>query len=372
MQTFPDLAVRDTFTLGMPRLSRIFDYQKQNGDLDVAWRALRQVTLRGGFGWERWDRPDTREVGRTDEYSGKFGLTYRPLSWLEIVGRYARSWKRIDQYNTFAPLAHLVLPENFSEEAAGFQSPLLRKFDEAARDRHKGEVAVRLKPMKGLDVGVSLALAQDHYPFSPLGLQEDRNWTAGVDVGYTPVPWLTLRAKYERDESHSRQRSRFRPDDVVPFDSVDLDWISRNVDTFDTVGAGALVRLIPDRLDFQVDYLFQRSIARVVSFNVATPGSVTAGVTADDPDTQARSLPDDRFSLHRLSGVMRYWLLKNLALRLGYAYERFRTSYWRTDSLQPAGNVPIGTEGTADVFLGVKPFQNYGVHIIGGGISYGF
>ncbi len=370
VQTFPDLAIRDADVAGETRFSRLYDYQKQNGDLDVAWRVLRPLTLRTGFGWERWERPDTREVGRSDEYSGKVGLTYRPFSWFEIVARYLRSWKRIDQYNTFNPLAHLVLPTSFAADAPTFQSPDLRKFDEAARDRHKAELTFRLTPLANLNVGLSLAFARDHYPFSSLGLQEDRNWTAGVDIGYTPVRWLTLRANYEREEYHSRQRARARDDSLpIPFDFVDYEWLSRNVDTFDTIGAGALIRLIPDRLDLEGKYGFQRSIAHVNTFNLVTPFSGTPATIAN---ALAGSFPDDRFTLHRVSGILRYWLLRNLALRLGYTYQRFRTSYWQTDFLQQMNGMPPTVDAGTDVFLGVKPFQNYELHVIGGGVTYGF
>ncbi len=88
--------------------------------------------------------------------------------------------------------------------------------------------------------------------------------------------------------------------------------------------------------------------------------------------TQAASFPDNRFSLHRIAAVLRYWLLRNLALRLGYTYQRFRTSYWQTDFIQQMNGVPPTVDAGTDVFLGVKPFQNYEAHIIGAGISYGF
>ena len=55
-QTFPAHVVRDT---GAPVVETLFStthaYQKQNGDLDAAWRVLRPLTLQAGFGWERWD-----------------------------------------------------------------------------------------------------------------------------------------------------------------------------------------------------------------------------------------------------------------------------------------------------------------------------
>lgn len=375
-QTFPGHVVRDTgAVVGETRFSTVHDYQKQNGDLDVAWRVLRPLTLRAGFGWERWDRPDTREVGRTDEYSGKFGLSYKPFSWLDIGARYIRSWKRIDEYNTFAHLAHTLVEEEVADAARTLQSPLLRKFDEAARDRHKAEITFRLMPFESLDVGFTLAYAQDRFPFSPLGLLEDKNWSGAVDAAYTPVSWLTLRANYAREEYHSKQRSRSRPvTGVVVGDFVGFEWLSRNVDVYDTVGAGTLVRLVPNRLDLQGDYTYQRSIARV---NAGNPTDVTctgpAPCTAANRTTAtATSFPDDRFSLHRIGGVLRFWLLKNLTLRAGYTYERFRVSYWQTDFIQPVNTVPPISTSQTDVFLGVRPFRSYEAHIIGGGVTYGF
>ncbi len=86
----------------------------------------------------------------------------------------------------------------------------------------------------------------------------------------------------------------------------------------------------------------------------------------------AASYPDDWFDLQRAGGVLRYWLLKNLALRLGYTYEKFRVSYWQTDFIQQINSAPPITEGTSDVFLGVRPFKSYEAHIIGAGITYIF
>ena len=88
-------------------------------------------------------------------------------------------------------------------------------------------------------------------------------------------------------------------------------------------------------------------------------------------------------TLHRASGVLRYWLLKNLALRLGYVYERFRVSYRQTDFIQPMNSPNIVTglvqagpapDPTApyDIFLGLRPFKSCEAHIIGAGITYGF
>jgi len=149
------------------------------------------------------------------------------------------------------------------------------------------------------------------------------------------------------------------------------------VDTYDTVGAGTTLRLIPEKLDLNADYSYQLSIARVNSSNpfpvTCTPTLPGNTCTAGNINTaMASSFPDNRFSLHRIGGAVRYWLLRNLALRAGYTYERFRVSYWQTDFIQPVNGTPPITTSPLDVFLGAKPFRSYEAHVIGGGVSYGF
>jgi MtrB/PioB family decaheme-associated outer membrane protein len=387
IQFFPGTVVRDSI-LDTGRFGRIFDYTKQNSDLDAAWRILKPLTLRAGFAWERWERPDTREVNLTDEYSGKAGLTYRPYSWLDMTARYIRSWKRIGEYHPLAALSHLVTPDDFPDTAAVGQSPLLRKYDEAARDRHKAEATLRVTPLKDLSLGGTLAYSQDQYHFSPLGLQGQWDWSGAAHLTYTPVAWLTVQANYTREEYHQKQRSRSRPTDSVTGDVgdfPDFDWISRSVDTFDTLGAGAVIRLIPDRLELEGNYAYQRSISRLNSSNPVTPTSSTSVTDAPSQlaNATASDFPTDQFILQRVSVLLRYWLLKNLTVRLSYAYERFHVRYWRTDFIQPVNDPSVisglalpsgGTDPNVlfDTFLAAKPFQSYEVHTFGIGLTYAF
>lgn len=96
-----------------------------------------------------------------------------------------------------------------------------------------------MTPFKDLSLGGTLAYSRGQYHFSPLGLQAEWSRGGSAHLTYTPVAWLTLQASYTRDEYHQKQRSRSRPTDSVTGDVgdfSDFDWISRNVDTFDTLG----------------------------------------------------------------------------------------------------------------------------------------
>jgi len=362
-QSFPGYAIRDASTATTGRFSIAPDYQKENADLDVSYHILRALTLRAGFGWEQWDRSPDREVGRTDEYSGKFGASYKPWSWLDTQARYIVSWKRISDYNPFDPKYASYFPQGIPSDSSTSNFIKMRKIDEAARDRQRAELTFRFTPLENLEAGIVLGVGEDSYPFTYTGVLSDKNWSGAVDVGYTPAPWLTLRASNTFERYHMKQREATAS---IQLYNPTTDWESKNTDTYDTLGAGAIVRLIPNKLELTADYAYQMSIAGLNTFNPQPP--VGAGVTATTP---VASFPSDHFTLQRVQTALRYWLLKNLALRMGYTYERFRESYWQTDFIQQM-NTTSGLGTATDVFLGAQPFRNYEVHIIAGGISYGF
>ena len=133
--TFPGHVVDDRTLVTEPRTSGQYSYTKQNAEFDARWRFGQPVALTAGVGWERWDRDEHREVSETNEYLLKLALDATPTDWLTARLIYRPSTKRISSYNTFAHLAHTVVEEPTPDEQAQGQSVLLRKFDEADRDR---------------------------------------------------------------------------------------------------------------------------------------------------------------------------------------------------------------------------------------------
>ena len=70
------------------------------------------MALTIGGGWERWDRNEHREANTTDEYFAKAALDWTPIEWLLARLTYRPSFRRVDEYNTFAHLQHSVVEED--------------------------------------------------------------------------------------------------------------------------------------------------------------------------------------------------------------------------------------------------------------------
>ncbi|MBI3456716.1 MAG: MtrB/PioB family decaheme-associated outer membrane protein [Candidatus Rokubacteria bacterium] len=361
---FPAHMVNDRTLVGEARRAGRFDYTKHNADLDARWRFGQPVAVTVGGGWERWDRNEHREVPTSDEYFAKAVVDATPLDWMLARLSYRPSFRRISEYNTFAHLAHTVVEEEPSpEEKAQNQSVLLRKFDEGDRDRHRVDFLLQLTPTDVISITPTVSYRKDDYIDSPLGLQKAESWSAGFDLGWNPVQWLTLTAGYVYERIDQQQRSRNREvAGTVTFDFADFDWISDNVDTIHTVHAGAKAALVPRTLDWVFDLSYSRATGEVNTRNPVTP---TSGTAAQRANATARPFPDLKDSLIRLETSFRYHFWKAWTASLGYIYEKFDKDDFRTDGLNPF--VP----GVTSIFLG-NDLKGYAAHIVVMTLGYRF
>jgi MtrB/PioB family decaheme-associated outer membrane protein len=274
---FPAQVVTDTTLSTEGVATSRFSYTKHNAGADVGWRLLPPLALKVGYEWERWDRDSRhREAPLTDEHTPKLSLDYTPLDWLPLRASYAHSWRRISDYNTFAHLGHTVLEEeSLQGEIPQSQSLLLRKYDEADCDRDRVDLLVQLSPLETLTLTPTLSFRNDNYTNSPLGLQDNESWAAGFDVSWSPMERLALFASYMREAFDARQRSRYR-EPPAQLENPTFDWVAKNNDSIDTVGAGLDAALIPKKLDLRLAWNFATATNKMRSFNPVPPSGGSA------------------------------------------------------------------------------------------------
>ena len=360
---FPAHVVDDRTLVVEPRQAGRWSYTKQNLDADGRWRFAPALATTLGGGWERWDRNDHREVPASDEYFARAALDVRPWSWLSSKLTYRPSWRRIDQYNTTAHLEHTVVEELTPSAIAQGQSALLRKFDEADRDRQRLDLLLQLMPTEALTTTLSGGWTRDDHLRSPLGLQDATGWSAGVDLNWTPVERIALFGGYTHESIFQKQRSRSRPvTGTTTFDFADYDWISDNTDTVDTVHVGATVGLIPRVLDWTFAASYAYALGRVETRNPVAP---TSGTAAQQAAAAAKPTPAFEDGLFRLETGLKYHFWKVWTASVGYAFESFDKHDWRTDTLNPF--VP----GITSIWLG-NDLRNYAAHVVAVKLGYRF
>lgn len=358
--TFPALVLDDS-TLAATRSAGRWSYQKQNAELDARTQLLESVAFTSGVGWERWDRNEHREVPVSDEFFAKAALDATPTEWLLARLTYRPSFRRIKLYNTRAHAEHAV--EEDPGAALAGQSLLLRKFDESDRDRHKLEGQLQLALGDFFTATPTASYHWDDYVASTLGLQQEAGWSAGIDLSWTPLERVVFSAGYTYELLFQKMRSRSRPvTGATTFDFVDYDWLSDLQDTVHTIYAGARAALIPKVLDLTINGNYSNALGRIETRNPTGPGSGTAAQRAT---ATARPFPAFEDTLLRLETALTYHFLKNWSTKLGYAFEMFEATDWRTDTLNPF------MPGVSSIWLG-NDLRNYTAHLVGLTFSYRF
>ena len=104
------------------------------------------------------------------------------------------------------------------------------------------------------------------------------------------------------------------------------------------------------------------SVGRIETRNPTAPVSGTAAQSAS---ATARRFPAFEDTILRLETALTYHFLKNWSAKLGYAFEMFEKTDWRTDTLNPF--IP----GVSSIWLG-NDLKNYTAHIVGATLAYRF
>lgn len=331
------------------RQSLALEYNRHNAGLDLGWRPLRMLSLKAGYGWERYDR-ERRDANVTNEHSGKFSADLTPIDWLLLRASYLFAARRYDKYDH----EHFVGDPTFADNPPSglHMHENLRKFDMANRDRNKVDLLAQLMPLDSLTFTTSFGLGNDDFKNVGFGITGDDNWNVGADIVYVPVPNVALFANYMHEEFDSKMRSRQRGGSQG--DSANYDWGSKWRDIVDTVGAGVDLALIPKQLDLRLGYGFSTATGEVKSRAL---GSNPA------PSITAVNFPDTKSRLHELTARLSYHLSRNVTARLAYIYERWTDKDFATDVMQPYME-SVDSGASRSVFLGATR-PNYGVHIIG-------
>lgn len=358
--TFPGFVLNDK-TLEDTRRAGRWSWMRQNADLDARYQLLEPVALTLGAGWERWDRNEHREVPVSDEFTGKAALDVTPFDWLLARLTYRPSFRRIERYNSAAHSEHAVVEDPVA--ALQGQSVLLRKFDEAERDRQRVDALLQFTPHDRLTIAPTFGYRWDDYIDSRLGLQREEAWNAGIDISWTPIERIVFNASYSHERSTSLMRSRSRPvtGTGATLDFVDFDWISNIADTIDSITLGVRGALVPGKLDWITNVTYQYALGRIDNSNPLRP---TSGTAAQNATATAQPWPAFEDELVRIETALRYYFTRSWSASIFYAFESFQKHDWRTDQLNPF-------MGPDAVWMG-NDSRNYTAHIIGATLAYRF
>jgi MtrB/PioB family decaheme-associated outer membrane protein len=265
-------------------------------DLDLS--PIRQASLYGTV--EFTHREHTyREIGADNELAGEGKLVLRPKTWLTAMGRYRYGDRDADE---------LDIEEYMSETGALEEQPGLRRFDVASRIQNLGEASLSWTGFSPLATSLNFRYLRNEYHETVMGLQDDMQKSAALDVAYTPNDRLDLEGTVGYAWIYTNQASR-TSNVAVPVQADTLNWRARLYDEIMSA-TGNVDFHATKKVDLGLSYFYERS-----------PG--TYRLTSNKLTPPAQDLPGTSYRRQGVGTELRYKLTTVADAALRWAWEEY-------------------------------------------------
>jgi len=308
-----------------PRHNRPYSYERQQYSADLRFKAHRRVTLSGGAKQDNMDR--TLQAAESTEETTWWGeLKVNPWISSQLRVKLESSSRDVEDY---------LKPDDGSR----MDNPLMRKFNQADRDRDRVLVELDLTPAESFGINLSYFQAKADYTESVIGLRESNEESFSINLNYAMGTKLNLYAFLTYDDIDA---------DIYNMEGVSgLYWNALTRDRITTAGIG-ISRRINDKSSIGLD---------IVSSDSKGDISVQT-INEEDPFSPLKTdLTNAR--LHFDREVNDHWGYKIYA-----EYEKFSSQDWAIDGL--------GVDGLSRVLTMGEQSPEYSVWYVRVQASYRF
>jgi MtrB/PioB family decaheme-associated outer membrane protein len=360
-------------------------YSKQNAGAALNWRPSREWNVNAEYGYERYDWTQT-DVTATNENSGKASLDWKPTGWFTFraSGSYGIRNPEYYDYNSLVRALQFpnVPPFTPQTSTSWFYAPAYQQFMFDHRERTTANVSIDLVAFRGITITPTFKYKDDYYGLNPLnqeGVDDSRETSWGIDLGYAAAPNLTFAVSYYWEfytqtlynYTNTAPTSIAGPPAGWPWEAQPGNCSTgllanclittgdrERIKTFTALmNWGA----IPDILNLTVRY--------TASLGVDQQSMVTGAPPAACSNCFANTFPDVTTWFQRLDATVtykfdRYWLYQvgwtgDLKAKLRYTWERNYVANWANDLLAPF----TPSVSTTALFLGFDN-PNYNIQMI--------
>jgi len=323
----------------IPRISVPYGWNSNYFDVYGTFDAGRILGFEVGYKYNKINR-EFRETEHTTENTIRAAADLRFGAGVLLRALYEFGNRDFDSYHA-AEAEHA----SFLEPGAPANQTVLRRFDQAGRDRTRAGFQLQWTPDSGIvSVGAAYYRNKDNYDDSPvpcadarpqdlvhctggeqapLGLQEAIYETFSLDVDVTPIEGQTFYAFYSREDIFDFQTGR-QSGGTLNFDPAS-NWSSTVDDTVDSLGAGANITLVEDVWFLDIFYRYQK----VDGNNMFTTGPNLRG-----PDNPAQDIAAfDDTKLNFVSAQLKFKFAEQWQIAFGGFFEDYELDDVQTGSV---------------------------------------
>lgn len=358
------------FNPARKRTNLNIEYSKLNSGADVSYLLLSDLDMTVKYDWEKMKR-HLRDAPETNEHTLTASLNYMPKKWVTLRPKYVHANRYHKSYDEEEAMAK-TFPLTEGYNALGTSGDM-RRFDEANRLRDVIGANAFIYPLDNLSIGTEYLYRVDDYNGTDLGTQKERNQSVAVDVNYDMSEDFAFFGSYSREENITDIKNRYRESGNatrLAYDYPANDWQGKADDTTDTFGVGAKAAVIKKKLDMDASYEFSRSRGQLLAANlnpIVVNGAQGGGnATSQLAAAKAIDFPETKTESHNASVAFKWHMLENVAMKLGYNYERYLETDFSIDTIDPWEAAWPG-----GVFLNSHQ-GSYDVHIVALSLIYKF
>lgn len=324
------------------RYNRPYSYAEYKLDVEGDYDFMPHTTGTLGYEFDRIHRT-FQERKITNEHTGSVRFKTMPVDLVTVSVNGAYGIRTGTPYD-----AELSEQYGFLFPPAVGMNHLMTKFYEANRDRTRVGGDVLVMPTDYVSIGLRADYVHDEFPDSPLGVQDRDAQTYTVDASYVPMNALTTYAYYTLNYIRTDQSNRSFNNAATQLNPA-RDWFVTTNDTVDTAGVGLDWEAIKDKLDINFDYTYSKA---------------DTGYNFDSPTLAHLGIPSLKSTFQSAGVLGTYHFRKDIALKLGYRYETYRTYDFALDNVAPNTLSNVITMGD------VSP--DYTAHIVGTSVAFQF
>ena len=364
-------------------------YDKQNVGAEAGY-GLGFLRTNVGFGFEREDIDRPFREANTDENIYRVSLRMRPLKGLSFRTKYQYGDREGKNYNNnVSTVSYWYSPTEITDsdnpQFTFNNHPDTRRYDVSDRKRKLFDFIASTSVLDKLDVGASYRYRNDNFdsdvaptqplinvdaanvrpgatvaefeasralftPGAQIGLLRNIQHRGGVDLSYPLSERLTLAAFGAREDGKSLQRgieynennkenptnSSVVSSELGPWTRASSQWVAETRDQTSTVGIGAGIVILPDKLSFSTDHTFSQGEVDITYSGFGTVSSLDPATALPDNHQFAFRTPTTVNTIRYTGKVgIDYQVVRDLMVGFGYMFERYHLSDWQQDPNTP-------------------------------------
>jgi len=168
------------------RYNRPFSYEREQYSADLRFRAHRAIRLSGGAWQKNIDRT-LQAIERSEETAWWGEVKLTPFAMSELRFKLESAERDTSDYLQ-------------QDDGGPTDHPLMRKFNQADRDRERLTVELDLAPFEAFGINLSYFRSNADYDNSEIGLQESDDQSYSINLNYVIGANVNLYAFYTRDD----------------------------------------------------------------------------------------------------------------------------------------------------------------------------